>query len=59
MIEEEGVNNARFKVLEGLAATASDLQPSAICVEKSLQEADRAKFELLMETLDTLQRRGT
>lgn len=56
MIEEEGVNNARFKVLEGL------LRLRQICnhprlVEKSSQAAS-AKFELLMETLDTLHAEG-
>ncbi|MEJ7618360.1 MAG: DEAD/DEAH box helicase [Pyrinomonadaceae bacterium] len=56
MIEEEGVNNARFKVLEGL------LRLRQICnhprlVEKSFKGTS-ANFELLMETLDTLQAEG-
>ncbi|MBA3714277.1 MAG: SNF2 helicase associated domain-containing protein [Pyrinomonadaceae bacterium] len=56
MIEEEGINNARFRVLEGL------LRLRQICnhprlVEKSFK-GPSAKFELLMETLETLRAEG-
>ena len=56
LIEKDGINNARFKVLEGL------LRLRQICnhprlVEKSFK-GDSAKFELLMETLATLHAEG-
>jgi len=56
LIEEEGVNNARFKVLEGL------LRLRQICNHPRLVVPDfkgaSAKFELLMETLSTLHAEG-
>jgi len=56
MIEEEGVNNARFKVLEGL------LRLRQICNHPRLVvpnfKGASAKFDLLMETLTTLHAEG-
>jgi non-specific serine/threonine protein kinase len=56
MIEEEGINNARFKVLEGL------LRLRQICNHPRLvvpnYRGASAKFELLLETLVTLRAEG-
>lgn len=56
LIEEEGMNSARFKVLEGL------LRLRQICNHPRLVQkrfrGDSAKQELLFETLQTLQQEG-
>jgi non-specific serine/threonine protein kinase len=56
LIEDEGINNARFKVLEGL------LRLRQICNHPRLVQPSfrggSAKFELLMETLMTLHAEG-
>jgi non-specific serine/threonine protein kinase len=56
MIEEKGMNNARMKVLEGL------LRLRQISNHPKLVKGDfrgeSSKFELLMETLETLQAEG-
>ncbi|MGI9107740.1 MAG: SNF2-related protein [Pyrinomonadaceae bacterium] len=56
LIEDEGINNARFKVLEGL------LRLRQICNHPRLVQPSfrggSAKFELLMETLTTLHAEG-
>ena len=52
MIEESGMNDARMKILEGL------LRLRQICIHPALVEPTynkmAAKFEILMETLETL-----
>jgi len=56
MIEESGMNDARMKILEGL------LRLRQICIHPALVEPTynkvAAKFEILMETLETLQSEG-
>ena len=56
MIEDDGMNNARMKILEGL------LRLRQICIHPALVEPTynkkAAKFEILMETLETLQSEG-
>lgn len=56
LIDEGGINSARIKVLEGL------LRLRQICNHPRLVEhdtrADSAKFELLLETLETLRAEG-
>ncbi|MBW3625246.1 MAG: SNF2 helicase associated domain-containing protein, partial [Armatimonadetes bacterium] len=56
VIENEGMNQARMKILEGL------LRLRQICNHPKLVEKDykgeAGKFELLMETLETLQSEG-
>ena len=56
LIEDEGINNARFRVLEGL------LRLRQICNHPRLAEktfkGGSAKFELLLETLETLRAEG-
>lgn len=56
LIEEDGINNARFRVLEGL------LRLRQICNHPRLAEktfrGGSAKFELLLETLATLHAEG-
>ena len=56
VIEEQGMNNARMKVLEGL------LRLRQICNHPRLVKddfhGDSSKFELLIETLETLQSEG-
>jgi non-specific serine/threonine protein kinase len=56
MIEESGMNDARMKILEGL------LRLRQICIHPALVEPTynkvAAKFEILMETLKTLQSEG-
>ncbi|MFM8320890.1 MAG: DEAD/DEAH box helicase [Chloroflexota bacterium] len=56
MVEKEGLNNSRMKILEGL------LRLRQICNHPHLVDekfhGDSAKFELLLETLDTLQSEG-
>lgn len=52
MIDEQGMENARMKILEGL------LRLRQVCIHPALVQAgyrgEAAKFELLMDTLDTL-----
>ncbi len=52
ILEDEGLNNARMKVLEGL------LRLRQICIHPRLVEptyrGEAAKFEVLLETLETL-----
>ncbi len=56
MIESEGMNDARMKILEGL------LRLRQICIHPRLVEptyrGESAKFEMLMETLETLHAEG-
>ncbi|MBU1660389.1 MAG: DEAD/DEAH box helicase, partial [Chloroflexi bacterium] len=56
VIEEQGMNNARMQVLEGL------LRLRQICNHPKLVKenfrGDSAKFQLLLETLETLQAEG-
>lgn len=56
LIEDEGINNARFRVLEGL------LRLRQICNHPRLAlktfRGTSAKFELLLETLQTLRAEG-
>lgn len=56
MIEEEGIGQVRFKILEGL------LRLRQICNHPRLADPDypggSAKFDLLLETLETLQSEG-
>ena len=56
LIEDEGINNARFRVLEGL------LRLRQICNHPRLAmktyRGGSAKFELLLETLETLRAEG-
>ena len=56
MIEQEGMNDARMKILEGL------LRLRQICNHPKLMDlqfhGESAKFELLIETLETLRAEG-
>jgi non-specific serine/threonine protein kinase len=56
VIESEGMNDARMKILEGL------LRLRQICIHPRLVEptyrGESAKFEMLMETLETLHAEG-
>ncbi len=56
MIDEEGLNDTRMKILEGL------LRLRQICIHPALVEpayhGDAAKFEILLETLETLHSEG-
>jgi non-specific serine/threonine protein kinase len=56
MIDKEGINDVRMKILEGL------LRLRQICIHPALIQqnfhGDSTKFELLLETLDTLQSEG-
>jgi non-specific serine/threonine protein kinase len=56
MIDEQGIDDVRMKILEGL------LRLRQICIHPALVEStyrgESAKFELLLETLDTLQAEG-
>ncbi len=56
MIDEGGMNDARMKILEGL------LRLRQICIHPALVEPTynkvAAKFEILLETLETLQAEG-
>ena len=56
LIDESGMNNARMKVLEGL------LRLRQICIHPALVEptfhGDVAKFDALLETLETLKAEG-
>lgn len=56
LIEDEGINNARMKILEGL------LRLRQICNHPRLVDSafdgESAKFELLLETLETLHDEG-
>jgi non-specific serine/threonine protein kinase len=53
LIESEGMNNARFKVLEGLLRLRQIAIHPALVDKKYKGEAP--KFEILLETLETLQ----
>lgn len=53
LIESEGMNNARFKVLEGLLRLRQIAVHPALVDKKYKGEAP--KFEVLLETLETLQ----
>jgi non-specific serine/threonine protein kinase len=53
LIESEGMNNARFKVLEGLLRLRQIAIHPALVDKKYKGEAP--KFEVLLETLETLQ----
>ncbi len=53
LIESEGMNNARFKVLEGLLRLRQIAVHPALVDKKYKGEAP--KFEILLETLETLQ----
>jgi non-specific serine/threonine protein kinase len=56
LIENQGLDNARMKILEGL------LRLRQICIHPQLVDktyrGDSAKFELLLETIDTLLAEG-
>jgi len=56
MIDKEGIDDVRMKILEGL------LRLRQICIHPALVEptyrGDSAKFELLLETLETLHGEG-
>ncbi|PKO14303.1 MAG: serine/threonine protein kinase [Chloroflexi bacterium HGW-Chloroflexi-10] len=56
MIEDEGLNQSRMKVLEGL------LRLRQICIHPALVEAgfhgESAKFEILLETIENLRSEG-
>lgn len=56
MIDDEGMDQARMKILEGL------LRLRQICIHPALVDSsyhgDSAKFELLLETLETLHSEG-
>ncbi|HTX92002.1 MAG TPA: SNF2-related protein, partial [Anaerolineales bacterium] len=56
IIDEDGMENARMKILEGL------LRLRQICIHPALVEptykGNSAKFEVLLETMDTLQAEG-
>ena len=56
MVENKGMDNSRMKILEGL------LRLRQVCNHPALVDrqfrGESAKFELLMETLDTLQSEG-
>ncbi|MCB9134875.1 MAG: SNF2 helicase associated domain-containing protein [Anaerolineales bacterium] len=56
MIEEEGMNNARMKVLEGLLRLRQ-ISNHPKLVEKDFR-GDSAKMEMLMEHLETLEAEG-
>ncbi|MBM4423567.1 MAG: serine/threonine protein kinase [Chloroflexi bacterium] len=53
LIESEGINDARFKILEGLLRLRQIAIHPAL-VEKNYR-GDAPKFEVLLETLETLQ----
>ena len=52
MLENEGLNNSRMKVLEGLLRLRQICNHPRLVDEK--YKGDSAKFELLLDTLDTL-----
>jgi HlyD family secretion protein len=56
MLEEEGINNARMKILEGLLRLRQISNHPAL-VEKAFR-GESAKFELLFETIETLHAEG-
>jgi non-specific serine/threonine protein kinase len=56
MIEDEGINNARMKVLEGLLRLRQISNHPRLVKEDF--RGDSAKFELLLETLETLHSEG-
>jgi non-specific serine/threonine protein kinase len=56
LIEDEGINNARFRVLEGLLRLRQICNHPRLAVKTF--RGSSAKFELLLETLDTLRAEG-
>ncbi len=56
LIEEQGMNNARMKVLEGLLRLRQISNHPKLVQEDF--RGDSAKFEMLFETLETLQAEG-
>lgn len=56
LIESEGMNDARFKILEGLLRLRQIAIHPAL-VDKNYK-GDAPKFEILLETLETLQAEG-
>ncbi len=56
MLEKEGINNARFRILEGLLRLRQISNHPRLMDDKFRGEF--GKFELLMETIDTLQAEG-
>lgn len=56
MLEKEGINNARFRILEGLLRLRQISNHPRLMDDKFRGES--GKFELLMETIDTLQAEG-
>jgi non-specific serine/threonine protein kinase len=56
LIEDEGINNARFRVLEGLLRLRQICNHPRLAVKTF--RGDSAKFELLLETLETLRAEG-
>ncbi len=56
LIEEEGINNARFRVLEGLLRLRQICNHPRLAVKT--HRGGSAKFELLLETLETLRAEG-
>ncbi|MGB9179493.1 MAG: SNF2-related protein, partial [Pyrinomonadaceae bacterium] len=56
LIEDEGINNARFRVLEGLLRLRQICNHPRLAVQTF--RGGSAKFELLLETLETLRAEG-
>ncbi len=56
LIEDEGINNARFRVLEGLLRLRQICNHPRLVVKTF--KGGSAKFELLLETLETLRAEG-
>ncbi len=56
LIEDEGINNARFRVLEGLLRLRQICNHPRLAVKTF--RGGSAKFELLLETLETLRAEG-
>lgn len=56
LIEDEGINNARFRVLEGLLRLRQICNHPRLAVKT--YRGGSAKFELLLETLETLRAEG-
>jgi non-specific serine/threonine protein kinase len=56
MVQEKGIDNARMKLLEGLLRLRQ-ICNHPILVDRNFR-GESAKFELLLETLDTLQAEG-
>ncbi|HEY0323593.1 MAG TPA: SNF2-related protein [Pyrinomonadaceae bacterium] len=56
LIEDEGINNARFRVLEGLLRLRQICNHPRLAVKTF--RGSSAKFELLLETMETLRAEG-